>query len=181
MIPSTRTAPAKVSSLLKSVFKCLYNISLVASFVAHLVKNQPAVKETWVRSLGWEDPLEKVKATHSSILAWRILWTVESMGLQRVEYNWATITFTYSLNLWWCLIELKYSWWTCLACDHPVCLSTCLAASHPRQPVDRLWTSTPFCSPISWMVFRKSHYTVFLPTWIVQFSHIRYTLSKFLS
>ena len=44
--------------------------------------------------LGWEDPLEKGKATHSSILAWRIPWTVESMGLQRVRQDWATFTFT---------------------------------------------------------------------------------------
>ena len=47
-----------------------------ASLVAQLVKNPPAVQETWVRSLGWVDPLEKGKATHSSILAWRIPWTV---------------------------------------------------------------------------------------------------------
>ena len=46
------------------------------SLVAQLVKNPPAMWETWVRSLGWEDPLEKGKATHSSILAWRIPWTV---------------------------------------------------------------------------------------------------------
>ena len=45
-----------------------------ASLVAQLVKNLPAMQETWVRSLGWEDPLEKGKATHSSILAWRIPW-----------------------------------------------------------------------------------------------------------
>jgi len=44
--------------------------------VAQLVKNPPAVQETWVRSLGWEDPLEKGMATNSSILAWKILWTV---------------------------------------------------------------------------------------------------------
>ena len=43
-----------------------------ASLVAHLVKNLPAMQETWVQSLGWEDPLEKEKATHSSILAWRM-------------------------------------------------------------------------------------------------------------
>ena len=55
-----------------------------ASLVAQLVKNPPAMWETWLRSLGWEDPLEKGKATHSSILAWRIPWTVESMGSQRV-------------------------------------------------------------------------------------------------
>ena len=47
-----------------------------ASLVAQLVKNRPATWETWVRSLGWEDPLEKRTATHFSILAWRIPWTV---------------------------------------------------------------------------------------------------------
>ena len=45
-------------------------------FVAQLIKNLPSVQETWVRSLGWEDSLEKEKATHSSILAWRIPWTI---------------------------------------------------------------------------------------------------------
>ena len=44
--------------------------------MAQLVKNPPAMRETWVQSLGWEDPLEKEKATHSSILAWRIPWAV---------------------------------------------------------------------------------------------------------
>ena len=47
-----------------------------ASLVAQLVKNPPAKPETWVQSLGWEDPLEKGKVTQSSILAWRIPWTV---------------------------------------------------------------------------------------------------------
>ena len=47
-----------------------------ASLVAQLVKSSSVMRETWVRSLGWEDPLEKRKATHSSILAWRIPWTV---------------------------------------------------------------------------------------------------------
>ena len=46
-----------------------------ASLVAELVKNPPAMRETWVRSLGWKDPLEKGKPTHSSVLAWRIPWT----------------------------------------------------------------------------------------------------------
>ena len=55
--------------------------------VAQLVKNLPAIQETWVRSLGWEDPREKGKATHSSILAWRIPWTVWSTGLQRVGHD----------------------------------------------------------------------------------------------
>ena len=69
-----------------------------ASLVAQLVRNPPAMRETWVRSLGWEEPLEKGTATHSSILAWRISWTEEtgrlqSMGSQRVGHSWATFTF----------------------------------------------------------------------------------------
>ena len=58
-----------------------------ASLVAQLVKNPPTMWETWVRSLGWEDPLEKGKATHSSILAWRLPGTVQSLGSQRVRYD----------------------------------------------------------------------------------------------
>ena len=58
-----------------------------ASLVAQLVKNLPAMWEIWVQSLGWKDHLDKGKATHSSILAWRIPWTVYSMGLQRVGHN----------------------------------------------------------------------------------------------
>ena len=50
---------------------------LCASLVAQTVKKPPAVQETQVQSLGWEDPLEKGMATHSSILSWRILWTQE--------------------------------------------------------------------------------------------------------
>ena len=60
--------------------------------MAQLVKNPPAMPKTWVRSLGQEDPLEKGKATHSSILAWKIPWTEEpgglqSMRLQRVRHD----------------------------------------------------------------------------------------------
>ena len=63
-----------------------------ASLVAQLVKNLPAVQETRVRFLGWEDPLEKEMATHSSILAWKISWTegpggLQSMGSQRVGHD----------------------------------------------------------------------------------------------
>ena len=56
-----------------------YTYSLVipeSSLVAQLVKNLPAVQKTWVQFLGWEDPLKKRNATHSSILAWRLPWTV---------------------------------------------------------------------------------------------------------
>ena len=55
---------------------------LGASLVAQMVKNLPAMQETWIWSLGWEDPLEKGMATHSSILAWRIPWTEEAGRLQ---------------------------------------------------------------------------------------------------
>ena len=67
-------------------------IYIVASLVAQMVKRLPAMQETWVRSLGREDPLKKEMATHSSILAWKILWSEEpgslqSMGLQRVGHD----------------------------------------------------------------------------------------------
>jgi len=66
-----------------------------SSSVAQRIKRLPAIRETWVRSLGREDPLEKEVATHSSILAWRIPWTEEldglqSTGSQRVRHDWAT-------------------------------------------------------------------------------------------
>ena len=72
-----------------------------ASLVTQVVKTPPAMQETWVWSLGWEDPLEKEMATHASILAWRIPWTVESgelqsTGLQGVRHNWET-----NMTLWW--------------------------------------------------------------------------------
>ena len=57
------------------------------SLVAQLVMNLLVIRETWVQSLGWEDALEKGKATHSGILAWRIPWTVQSLGSQRVRHN----------------------------------------------------------------------------------------------
>ena len=63
-----------------------------AKLVAQLVKNLPAMRETWVQSLSWEDHLEKEMAIHSSILAWRIpgrekSGRLQSMGLQRVRHN----------------------------------------------------------------------------------------------
>ena len=69
-----------------------------ASLLAQMVKNLPAMQEMHVWSLGWKDPLEKGMATHSSILAWRILWTEEpgelqSIGMQIVGHNWAANTF----------------------------------------------------------------------------------------
>ena len=88
--------------------------------MAQMIKNLPATQEIWVQSLDWEDPLEKGKATHSSILAWRIPWTVCNMGSQRVRRDWATFTFT-----WFSLLLLFSS------CAEQGLLSSCCAqASH---------------------------------------------------
>ena len=64
----------------------------LALLVVQLVKNLLAMWDTWVRSLGWEGSLQKGYADHSSILAWRMPWTVQSMGSQRVGYDWVTFT-----------------------------------------------------------------------------------------
>ena len=69
--------------------------SMDSSLVAQRLKRLPGMRENWVRSLGWEDPLGKEMATHSSTLAWKIPWTEEtgrlqSMGVQRVGHNWTT-------------------------------------------------------------------------------------------
>ena len=72
-LPDPRIEP--ISPTLQAGSLLLSYQGFQASIVAQLVKNLPAMWKTWVRSLGWEDPLEKGKVTHSSILAWRIPWT----------------------------------------------------------------------------------------------------------
>ena len=74
-----------------------------ASLVAQTVKNLPAMQETQVQSLNWEDPLEKGIATHSSILAWRIPWTEEPGGLQSMGSQKLDMTeqVTLTRDLWW--------------------------------------------------------------------------------
>ena len=80
---------------------------LLASLVIQMVKNLPAMQETWVQSLGQEDPLVKGVATHSNILAWRIPQIEPGrllfMGSQRVRHNWATKSFTFQSE--------KYIFW----------------------------------------------------------------------
>ena len=72
--------------------------------MAQLVKNLPVMQEDLglipglERSLGWEDPVEKGEATHSSILAWRITWSVLSMGLQRVRHDWVTFISSFQFS-----------------------------------------------------------------------------------
>ena len=88
--------------------------------IAQMVKHLPAMQETWVRSLSWEDPLEKEMATHSSTLAWKIPWMEESgrlqyMGSQRVGHYWATslhilewVAVSSSRGCCWCLLHLLH-------------------------------------------------------------------------
>ena len=82
-----------------------------SSLVAQMVKHLYAMQETRVQSLGWEDPLEKEMAAHSSILAWKIPWTAEpsgllSMGLQRVRHDWTTsLHFMLKADLLYCLFQ----------------------------------------------------------------------------
>ena len=79
--------PTTVSICISSVLGVI-----VASLVAQRLKRLPAMRDAWVQSLGWEDPLEKAMAPHSSILAWRIPWMEEpgglqSLGSQRVRHD----------------------------------------------------------------------------------------------
>ena len=88
---------------------------LGAFLIAQLIKNPPAMRETWVRCLGWEDPLEKGKASHSSILAWRIPWTVQFMQLQRVKTQLSDFHFPFpwkksefhSLHFWTLKVRVR--------------------------------------------------------------------------
>ena len=78
--------------MVMSVNWCSLLFYVLTTDVAQMVESLSAMWETWVRSLGWEDPLEKEVATHSSILAWKIPWMEEpgglqSMGLQRVKHD----------------------------------------------------------------------------------------------
>ena len=146
---------------------------LRASLVAQMVKNLPTMQETWVRSLGGEVPLEKGMAIHSSILAWRILWTekpgkLQSMGSQRVGHDWVTNTSTlnlvpvYSLN--------KYSCdFCCISPATAKSLQSCpilcdpIDGSPPGSPLPRIlqartleWVAIAFSNAWKWKVKVKS-------------------------
>ena len=82
----------RATSSLHGFWQNSFPWELLERLVAQRLKRLPLMRETWVRSLGWEDPLEKEMASHSRILAWRIPWTEEpgglqSMGLQRVGHD----------------------------------------------------------------------------------------------
>ena len=94
--------------------------------MAQRSKRLPAMQETWVRSLSWEDPLETEMATHSSILAWRISWTQEpgglqSMGLQRVRHNLETNTICETVDEDLEGMQMWKAAWTCSLCPSLLC------------------------------------------------------------
>ena len=71
----------------KPAHSLVEDAGLWASLAVWLVKNLPAMQETWVLSLGWEDPVEKGQATHSTILAWRIPWTVHGVAKSQTQLS----------------------------------------------------------------------------------------------
>ena len=72
---------------------------LLGELVVQMVKNLPAMQQTWVRSLGWEDPLEKGMATHSSVLVWRIPWTKDLVGYSPWDHKESDLTEKLALSL----------------------------------------------------------------------------------
>ena len=118
-----------------------------ASLVAQLVNKPPAMWEIWVWSLGWEDPLERGKATHSSILAWRIPWTVQSVGSQRVRHGWATFTLLHreqSISLFLLKVKVKVAQ-LCPALCNPMDCSLPGSSVHGILQARILeWVAVPF-------------------------------------
>ena len=92
---------------------CIYVYIHIYFLVAHIVNNLPAMQETQVQSLGWEDPLEDGTTTHSRILVWRIPWTEEcsglqSIGLQRVGHDWSNLA---QMHAWQPYSSHHTQWW----------------------------------------------------------------------
>ena len=114
-----------------------------------MVKNPPAIRETWVRSLGWEDPLEEGLATHPSIHAWRIPWTEEpgglqSMGSQRVRHDWATKHST--AGKWKSCTRTSKQAWILILFKVPVALRK---AGRCSNSVDGTCLSARLCEALS--------------------------------
>ena len=112
------------------------HLTVWSSLAAQMVKNLPAMQETWVRSLDLEDSLEKRMATHSSILAWKIAWTekpgwLQSMGSQRVGHNWPT-------HRPWALYITKYSNTLAIWCNEPTQLEKTLIEGRRRREWQRM-------------------------------------------
>ena len=142
-----------------------------ASLVAQLVKNPPAMRETWVRSLGWKDPLEKGKATHSSILVWRIPWTVDGIAksqtwLSDFQFHFIEPFSFFSITGWG--IDLAYcdtEWFTLETNrDHSVvfevspkkCISDSLVDNEGYSISSKGFLSTVVDLMVIWVKFTHS-------------------------
>ena len=119
-----------------------------------MVKHLPAMRETWVQSLGWEDTLEKEMATHSSTLVWKIPWaeepgSLQSMGLQRFGHDWATsLHFTSIIDLRHTLLIAHpsiHSFLTIFLNNWTLNLSKVYASSFP----DSQWSGNPYAQVLT--------------------------------
>ena len=128
--------------------------SIMTSLVAQMVKRLPTMRETWVQSLGGEDPLEKEMATHSSTLAWKIPWEkpgrLQSMGSQRIGHNWATLLHSIiSTSGNDCCGLVAESWLTLFATPWTVAYQASLSLGIPRQEYWS-WVIISFSRGSSW-------------------------------
>ena len=132
----------------------LSTLAPLASLVAQRIKHLPALQETWVRSLGWEDPLEKEMAIHSSILAWRIPWTEEpgglqSTGSQRVRHDWATSLHLAPLGRLQVWYHFPSNHWFLWPTDIKVCLVGTVTIKDVLTTIKYLSFMTAMLSPNS--------------------------------
>ena len=127
----------------RNLVKMRFNVCFyISSLVSQMVKNLPAIWETWVQSLGQEDPLGKEMETHSNILAWRIPWALQSMGSQRVGNNWVTNTFTFNSHDIWFIknsFPYNYSWPWEVNCNLVAGINQCFSCL-----IDPSWVSDPY-------------------------------------
>ena len=131
------------NSLLEKPLVAPQTINFWASLVAQRLKGLPPMQETWVRSLGWEDPLEKEMVTHSSILAWRIPWTekpgrLQSTGLQRVGHDWATSLTHSTINFHPSFLTYRWAAWNSQLLHSSPSVSETAYCS-PNKPRGAIW------------------------------------------
>ena len=120
-----------------------------ASLVAQLVKNLPAVVETWVWSLGWEDPLEKGKATHSSILAWRIPWTCIVYGVAESDTTEGH-SLSLSLDLLYSLLEENgFLQCVCVCVYTHVHIAKYIHVKYMYTYMEGWWLGAKFCPTLA--------------------------------
>ena len=141
----------------------LHSSPVASLVVAQRVKRLPAMQETWVWSLGQEDPLEKEMANHSSTFAWKIPWMekpsrLQSMGSQRVGHDWVT-----SLSLFLSFSPVAYWAPTDLGSSSFTILSFCLFILFMGFSRQEYWSGLPFPSPVDHILSEPS--TMTCPSW----------------